>query len=188
MPESVPPGTPDRVTRTHDDIVAEATHELPYGIYVIGSSDHGRPNAMIADWVMQVSFRPRLVAVSFEPDATTLANVRATGHFTVNLLKQENNGMSFAAQFVQPHHAAKVRGRSERAAAGDVDKLAGVDYELTEHGCPILADALAWLRCEVDAEHEVGDHVLVVGRVEDGEVIGEGDPLTSTFTGWVYSG
>jgi flavin reductase (DIM6/NTAB) family NADH-FMN oxidoreductase RutF len=188
MPEPVPPGSPDRVTRTHDDIVAEATHELPYGIYVIGSNDQGRPNGMIADWVMQVSFHPRLIAVGMQPHASTLANVRATGHFTVNLLKQEGNGMALAAQFVQPHRAAKVRGRSEEAAAGEVDKLAGIDFELTEQGCPILEDALAWLRCEVEAEHVVGDHVLVIGRVVDGEVIGTGEPLTSTFTGWVYSG
>jgi flavin reductase (DIM6/NTAB) family NADH-FMN oxidoreductase RutF len=188
MPDLNPAVPPDRVTRTQDDIVAEATHELPYGIYVIGSSDGGTPNAMIADWVMQVSFRPRLVAVAMEPDASTLANVRATGHFTVNLLKQEGNGMALAAQFVQPRHAAKVRGRSDDAAARRYDKLAGVDHELTEQGCPILSDALAWMRCEVDSEHAVGDHVLVFGRVVDGEAVGEGEPLTSTYTGWVYSG
>ncbi len=188
MPESSPKGVPDRVTRTHDDIVAEATHELPYGIYVIGSNDHGKPNAMIADWVMQVSFRPRLLAVAMERDSTTLANVREERVFTVNLLKQEGNGMALAAGFVQPQHGAKVRGRSAAEAAREHDKLAGVDHELTEGGCPILSDALAWLSCELEAEHEVGDHVLVIGRVVDGEVIGQGEPLTSTFTGWVYSG
>ena len=40
-------------------------HEMPYGLYIIGSKeDDGRVNGMMADWVMQVSFEPRLVAVS----------------------------------------------------------------------------------------------------------------------------
>jgi flavin reductase (DIM6/NTAB) family NADH-FMN oxidoreductase RutF len=187
MPEP-PADFPDRVARTADDAIREATHELPYGIYVIGSNDHGTPNAMIADWVMQVSFQPRLLAVACERDASTLAAIRANRAFTVNLLKQQGNGMALARQFVQPHHGDKVRGRSEQAAAQEHDKLLGVDHQLTERGCPVLEDALVWFDCEAEEFLPVGDHVLVIGRVVDGEVIGAGDPLTSTFTGWVYSG
>jgi flavin reductase (DIM6/NTAB) family NADH-FMN oxidoreductase RutF len=53
-------------------------HELPYGLYIIGSkeAEGDKVNGMMADWVMQVSFNPRLVAVAFERDAHTLGNVR----------------------------------------------------------------------------------------------------------------
>jgi len=188
MPERVPDGYPGRVTRTHDDVVREAMHEMPYGIYVIGSSRDGRPNAMIADWVMQVSFSPRLVLVAMENDATTLGAVRESRAFTVSLLQQQNNGMALAARFVQPRRAEKVRGRSEGAAAREVDKLADVEYSATARGCPILTDALMWLDCEAEQFLPAGDHTLVIGRVLDGAVTGTGDPLTSTYTGWVYSG
>ena len=53
-----------KIARDPDDDLKEALHELPYGMYVIGSSDGATPNAMIADWVMQVSFNPRLISVS----------------------------------------------------------------------------------------------------------------------------
>lgn len=188
MPEAIPDGYPGRVARSREDDVREAMHELPYGIYIVGSTANGRPSAMIADWVMQVSFAPRLVAVSLENDSTTLAQLRANPALTVNLLRQQNNGMTLAARFVQPHRASKVRGRSDAAAGREYDKLDGVDYRTTDRGCPILDDALMWVECEVQEFVPAGDHTLVLARVLDGEVVNSGDPLTSTFTGWVYSG
>ncbi|GMU39660.1 MAG: hypothetical protein AMXMBFR23_05260 [Chloroflexota bacterium] len=180
-----------RIERTEDDIIKEAMHEMPYGIYVIGTTADGRANGMIADWVMQVSFSPRLVAVAFERDSTSLQRVRAHGYFTVNLLNQEGNGMALAAKFVQPSNPEKVKGRTGDASVRQpVDKLAGVDTRPSERapGCPILDDALAYLECQSEQVLEVGDHVVVIGRVLYGEVQHSGEPLTSTYTGWSYSG
>ena len=179
-----------KIERTEDDDIREALHEFPYGIYVIGTTRGGRPNAMIADWVMQISFQPRLIAVGFERDSSSLARVREGGFFTVNLLSQEGNGMALARGFVQPSDASKVKGRSEDAAAQQHDKLAGIDYKLAERavGCPILDDALAYAECAAEQFIEAGDHVLVLGRVLFAEVINSGEPLTSTYTGWSYSG
>lgn len=180
-----------RIQRTEDDIIKEAMHEMPYGIYVIGTTADGRANGMIADWVMQVSFSPRLVAVAFERDSTSLQRIRANGYFTVNLLNQEGNGMALAAKFVQPSNPEKVKGRTGDASVRQpVDKLAGVDTRLSERapGCPILEDALAFLECQSEQILEVGDHFVVIGRVLYGEVQQSGEPLTSTYTGWSYSG
>ncbi len=49
------------------DEIERVMHELPYGLYIIGSREEsdGKVNGMMADWVMQVSFEPRLVAVAF---------------------------------------------------------------------------------------------------------------------------
>ena len=63
-----------------------------------------------------------------------------------------------------------------------------MEHTLRPSGCPVLDDALAWIECEAEQFVEVGDHVLVIGRVIDGEVVGSGDPLTSVYTGWTYSG
>lgn len=179
-----------RIERTDDDDIREALHEVPYGIYVIGTARDGVPNAMIADWVMQVSFQPRLLAVAFERDSSSLARVREHPWLTVNLLAQQGNGMALAGRFVQPAAAAKVKGRSVEASAQHHDKLAGISTRLSQRapGCPILTDALAYVECAAETFIDVGDHVLVVSRVLFGEVLNSGDPLTSTFTGWSYSG
>jgi flavin reductase (DIM6/NTAB) family NADH-FMN oxidoreductase RutF len=188
----LPADFPD-VGRREFDPTEQAMHELPYGIYVVGTVEVGddgveRPNGMIADWVMQVSFEPRLVAVAFENDSSSLRRIRANGAFTVNLLTADQDGLELARGFVQPSDGAKVKGRSAEAAAQHHDKLAGVDCTMTEAGCPLLDDALAWLSCEAQEFVPSGDHTLVVGRVIEGAVPGEGDPMTSTFTGWTYSG
>ena len=112
-----------KIARDPDDDLKEALHELPYGMYVIGSSDGATPNAMIADWVMQVSFNPRLISVSYELDSSTLARIRKHKFFTVNLLNQENNGMALAAKFVQPTDSTKIKGRQGAGPAQKMNKL-----------------------------------------------------------------
>ena len=47
--------------------------------------------------------------------------------------------------------------------------------------------AMAWLECEADQFMEAGDHTICVGRVLGGHIVGEGEALTSSFTGWNYS-
>ncbi len=192
MTHEPPADLPD-VDRRELDATEEAMHELPYGIYIVGTVEQDedgepRPNGMIADWVMQVSFEPRLVAVSFENDSSSLRRIRANNAFTVNLLTADQDGLELERRFVQPADGSKVKGRSEAAAAQRHDKLAGVDYSTTEAGCPLLADALTWLSCEAQEFVPAGDHTLVLGRVLEGAAPGEGEPMTSAFTGWTYSG
>jgi flavin reductase (DIM6/NTAB) family NADH-FMN oxidoreductase RutF len=169
------------------DSASSALGEMPYGLYVVGSKSDGDLNGMMADWVMQVAFEPRLVAVSIENDAHTLANVNKSGVFSVNLLAADE--FALAAKFAQPFYGSKVKGRGSPAREEVHHKLDGVRHEPgTQTGCPILTDALAWPECRVTMTVPLGDHTLVVGRVVDGGVLREGEPLTSTITGWPYSG
>jgi flavin reductase (DIM6/NTAB) family NADH-FMN oxidoreductase RutF len=54
----------------------------------------------------------------------------------------------------------------------------GVKTERTERGVVVLAEALAWLECEVAGVFETGgDHDLVVGRVIGGKLVKDGKPF-----------
>ncbi|HEY5640252.1 MAG TPA: flavin reductase family protein [Dehalococcoidia bacterium] len=172
------------------DEIERVMHELPYGLYIIGSREEedGRVNGMMADWVMQVSFEPRLVAVAFEGDSHTLANVRARSFFTVNLLSQDEESMDLARRFAQPFSGDKVKGRKGPEATAVHYKLDGLPYDLTDNGCPVLEAAMAWFECQAEDFVPIGDHILAVGRVLDGSMVREAEPLTSTYTGWTYSG
>jgi flavin reductase (DIM6/NTAB) family NADH-FMN oxidoreductase RutF len=174
--------------RTDDEDIADALEEMPYGLYIIGSrdADGQHLNGMMADWTMQVSFKPRLVAVSIENSARTLRNVRASRVFSVNVLPSD--GIELARNFAQPYEGSKIEGRSEEAAAQVHNKLEHVDYALGQTGCPVLQEALAWFECEVEEIVPVGDHHLVVGRVIDGAVVRDGEPLTQKMLGWNYGG
>jgi len=129
-----------------------------------------------------------LVAVAFENDAHTLGNVRKHGVFTVNLLAADKESMELARPFAQPHSGTKIKGRKGSEATAVHYKLDGLAYRLTERGSPVLEAAMAWCECEAEQYVEIGDHTLVVGRVFDGRVEREAEPMTSTYTGWTYSG
>lgn len=172
-----------------EDQIARVMHEMPYGLYIIGSKEKdGGVNGMMADWVMQVSFDPRLVAVAFENDSHTLGNVRERGAFTVNLLAQDDESMELARRFAQPYSGEKVKGRKGPEATKTHNKLNGVEYDLAESGCPVLAASMAWLDCAVEQIVAIGDHTLVVGLVTAGRIEKEAEPMTSAYTGWTYSG
>lgn len=162
---------------------------LPYGLYIIGSrTPDGDGNGTMADWLTQVSFRPRLLTVSIENTAQTLANIRATGAFSVNLLGQDPAGMELARGFAQPFQDAKISGRARPGRAGIHRKLEGIPYATTALGSPVLAAAIGWVDCEAKQFVEAGDHTLVLGHVVNGRLVNDAEPLTSTYTGWLYSG
>jgi flavin reductase (DIM6/NTAB) family NADH-FMN oxidoreductase RutF len=170
------------------DPVAEALEQMPYGLYIIGSRGEDNINGMMADWVMQVSFEPRLVLVSLENSSTTLRNIRHSQAFTVNLL--DSDSKQLAARFCQPRDASKIQGRSEAARQMIYNKFEGVDFFEGEHtGIPILSDAMMWLECLLEAETPAGDHTLAIGRVVNGEVVDyKREPLTQRILGWSYAG
>jgi flavin reductase (DIM6/NTAB) family NADH-FMN oxidoreductase RutF len=158
---------------------------MNYGMYVIGSRGPAGLNIMAAHWLMQVSFSPRMVALSLENDARTLANIRETRVFSVNIMGEDSTGL--IASFLQPSDPGKVRGR-QALGRGAVDKLAGVPHKTLATGCPVLKAALAWFECEVEGGLPTGDHTLIVARITDGGQINHGKPLRDDDLGWTYSG
>jgi len=177
------PGLPRTI-----DPVEQVMLALSYGVHVIGSrAGDGTLNVMLADWVMQVSFKPRLVAAAIENDARTLRFVRETGAFTVNLL-HASDGEQIARKVVMPAEGAKIRDRSASAAGLVHDKLAGLRHGVHDNGCPVLDDALGWFACDVEQLVVAGDHTLVIGRVTDGAVLRSGEMLIERELGWEYAG
>jgi flavin reductase (DIM6/NTAB) family NADH-FMN oxidoreductase RutF len=169
--------------------VERVMHEMPYGLYIVGSKESdGRVNGMMADWVMQVSFDPRLVAVSFEASSHTLHNIRERHYFTVNLLAQDDQSMELARRFAQPFSGEKIEGRKSEERAKVHYKLDGVPHQLSANGAPVLDAALGWFECQLTDERPIGDHILIIGAVLDGGMLKEAEPMTSAYTGWTYSG
>jgi flavin reductase (DIM6/NTAB) family NADH-FMN oxidoreductase RutF len=90
--------------------------------------------------------------------------LRSTKTFVVNVLGQGQE---------------KLAGHFARQAMAGEDKLDATPTREANGGARILTEAIAWLDCEVEAIHPVGDHLLVVGRVHDGAVQSEGLGLSS---------
>jgi flavin reductase (DIM6/NTAB) family NADH-FMN oxidoreductase RutF len=58
-----------------------------------------------------------------------------------------------------------------RGVRAGEDPFAGMRTAETAGGATYLADALAYLECEVQDRHPAGDHELVVGRVVGGRLL-----------------
>jgi len=153
----------------------------------VSRSTDGQSNLMLADWFMQVSFVPRLVAVAIENDARTLRFVREARVFSVNLLHAKD-GAEIARRVVMPADGGKIRGRSDAASLQVHDKLSRVRHSFHESGVPLLQDALGWFVCEVEQFVPTGDHTLVIGGVTDGSMLRSGNVLTERDLGWEYAG
>ncbi|MEX0750095.1 MAG: flavin reductase family protein [Dehalococcoidia bacterium] len=169
-----------------DSNAKPALDMMNYGMYVVGSKGPMGLNVMAAHWLMQISFQPRMVALSVENDARTLANIREERVFSVNVMGE--NSHELVATFLQPADPGKIIGRAAEGKPVMVDKLAGVPHKTMSTGCPILRDALAWYECEVEGGIPTGDHTLIVARVVDGGQISHGKPLRDDDLGWTYSG
>ena len=93
--------------------------------------------------------------------STTWPHIREAGHFCVNVLGEDQEQLC----------------RLFAVTGGD--KFAGIGWKgAGTTGAPIIDDVLAWLDCTIEAQHEAGDHVIVVGRVHElGLTHHEGKPL-----------
>ena len=148
-----------------------ALKQISYGLYVVGSKNGDEVNGMTANWLTQCSFEPRMVALAVEAQSHTMANIRASNVFSVNIVAEEDTDL--IEKFVEPQ---------ERAG----NKLGGVAFRTEQTGCPILEQAIAWMECEVAQTVMAGDHELVIGVVVNGGQNREGDPLTLRAMGWSY--
>ena len=132
---------------------------LPTGVTVITAHHAEGPVAMSANSVTSVSLEPPLILFCPAKSSTTWPRIRQSGRFCVNI---------FGAQHEEI---------SRRFAARGVDRFAGVAWHSRPAG-PALDDAVAWIECTIDAEHEAGDHLIVVGAVDRLDVREDGgEPL-----------
>ncbi len=130
------------------------------GVTVVTTANAvGTPAGLSVNSFTSVSLDPPLVAFCVARASTTWPRIRALGSFCVNILSQDQEDLS---------RVFATRG---------ADKFRGVGWRPAESGAPVLAGALGWLDCTVEAEHEAGDHVIVVGRVRDTGVEHEEGPL-----------
>jgi flavin reductase (DIM6/NTAB) family NADH-FMN oxidoreductase RutF len=151
------------------DTFVEIMASYPAGVAIVTTLDaEGTPRGLTTTAVSSVSAEPPLLLVCVDLTSRTLPALRAGGRFVVNFLRE---------------------GRSElarRFASKRDDKFEGVAWDATASGMPVLADdALAWAECVTVQELEPGDHVILLGQVEEGAGAGDEDaPLMYYRRSW----
>jgi flavin reductase (DIM6/NTAB) family NADH-FMN oxidoreductase RutF len=120
----------------------------PTGVTVVSCAPQGRePLAITVNSFTSVSLEPTLVLWCIDRPSSVFSDYFEAGHYGVSILAADQADLS--TRFATPgnHHFEPGEG------------------EVFVTGAPLLPGRLAGFDCEVDARHDAGDHVILVGRV-----------------------
>jgi 3-hydroxy-9,10-secoandrosta-1,3,5(10)-triene-9,17-dione monooxygenase reductase component len=138
------------------------------GVVVVTGATEAGPAGLTCQSFSSLSLDPPLVLLSTARSSTTWPRIAATGRFAVNVL------------------AADQQALSTRFAVSGGDKFAGQAWRTGALGNPLLDGAIAHVECDIDATHDGGDHVIVVGRVRALEAPGLDAALPLVYYGSGY--
>jgi flavin reductase (DIM6/NTAB) family NADH-FMN oxidoreductase RutF len=119
------------------------------GVTVVTAMGTDGPIGFTCQSFSSLSLDPPLVAFAPARTSTTWPRLREAGRFCVNVLAEDQSGLSQAF------------------ARSGTDKYAGVSWAPSPHGSPMLEGVVAWIDSELWAEYDGGDHTIVVARVLD---------------------
>lgn len=120
------------------------------GVTVVTAADPetGEVVGMTANSFASVSLEPPLVLWSIVREAKSLPVFMKATHFAINILAKD-----------QLDH-------SNRFARPGADKFVDVDWTPGLGGAPVLGQTAAVFECARHAEHDGGDHIIMLGRVD----------------------
>ncbi|KAB7647960.1 flavin reductase family protein [Polymorphobacter fuscus] len=113
---------------------------------VTGRAADGTRTGLTANSFTSVSLDPPLLLFCPANGASALPLLRETGRFAINIL--DLDGQPIADRFTR-------RG---------IDRFAEADW-IDWDGLPVLAAAKAAFACHIHADHDGGDHRIIVGRI-----------------------
>ena len=130
------------------------------GVSVITAQGEQGPAGATANALSSLSLDPPLALVCFDLSSRTLAAVRESERFGINMLSagQEDISRLFATKKSQE------------------EKFAEIDHHL-DQGVPVIDNCLAYLVCGLDSELRRGDHVIAIGQVLESGVDEDAAPL-----------
>ncbi|MFD9466936.1 flavin reductase family protein [Streptomyces sp. NPDC060027] len=124
---------------------------LPTGVTVLTTSapDGTGQAGMTASAVCALSLDPPLILVCADNHSRTLARIRSTGAFAVNVLREDQTLL--AKRFADP-------------SLEQADRFACTDHHRVDD-LPVLDEAVAWLTCDVHDAYPGGDHTILTASV-----------------------
>lgn len=127
---------------------------FPTGVCIITAVHDGTPVGLAANSFTSVSLDPPLVAFCAADTSSTWPSIQAAGSFCVNVLAEDHEDLC------------------RLFATKGADRFEAAPWRKGVSGSPVLDGVLAYIDCTIEAEHQAGDHVIVVGRVVE---LGTGD-------------
>jgi 3-hydroxy-9,10-secoandrosta-1,3,5(10)-triene-9,17-dione monooxygenase reductase component len=115
------------------------------GVVIVTATHDGEPVGMTCQSFSSLSLSPPLVMFSPARTSTTWPRIRQAGSFAVNILAEDQGALCRVF------------------AVSGADKFADVQWEPGVTGAPLIAGALAYIECHLEAVLAGGDHDIVLG-------------------------
>jgi flavin reductase (DIM6/NTAB) family NADH-FMN oxidoreductase RutF len=127
----------------------DALRHFPAGVTIVTIKSGAQVHGLTVSAFASVSPDPPLIAVIIDHRHTAYPLMQEQGaSFAVNILHEEQLDLSERFAWLK-----------------DQDRFAEGDWKTALTGAPVLADALAWLDCEIVGSHPAGTHTIYVGQV-----------------------
>ena len=143
-----------------------AFRQLSYGVYVISTWDKGRATGCTANSAMQITSEPATIAVSINHDNYTNQCIQDTGKFAISILGENS--------------APGIIGTFGFKSGRDNNKFEEVE-QAVKGFMPVVADACAYIVCDVVDKMETSTHTVFLGKVVDADILKEDEPMTYAY-------
>jgi flavin reductase (DIM6/NTAB) family NADH-FMN oxidoreductase RutF len=133
---------------------SKAERYFTTGVSMITSHGPCGPNVMAAEWVIQISYSPVLIATFIHKGSQTLKNIEKSKEFGVNVAsKMQTSQVSVSGGY----------------SGSEIDKLQIKDLFKTIKSkkikAPLIAGCTINAECILVKKEKIGDHVMLVGKV-----------------------
>ncbi|MGI0062069.1 MAG: flavin reductase family protein, partial [Nitrosotalea sp.] len=135
-------------------VPSKAERYFSTGVSMITSRGTKGPNVMAAEWVMQISYNPVLIAIFIHKGSQTIKNIEKTKEFGVNVASKD--------QTTEVNVAGGYSG-------SEIDKLKIKNiFQITapqKIKTPMILGCTVNAECKLVRKEKIGDHVMFVGKI-----------------------
>jgi len=135
------------------------------GVVIATGCLDGEPAGFAAQSFTSLSLDPPLVALAPGKTSTSWPKIRDSGSFCINIL------------------GAHQKAICDVFAQSGIDKFAEFPWHAGVTGAPVLDGVIAYVDCDLEAEHDAGDHTIAVGRIRDIRILDAGSAPLLFFRG-----
>ncbi len=125
------------------------------GVVIATGAVDGAPAGFAAQSFVSLSLDPPLIALCPGKNSSSWPKLRDSGSFCINIL------------------AADQKPVCDAMAQSGGDKFAQIAWRAGVTGSPILEGVVGYVDCDLEAEHDAGDHTIAIGRIRDFAILDE---------------
>jgi 3-hydroxy-9,10-secoandrosta-1,3,5(10)-triene-9,17-dione monooxygenase reductase component len=142
---------PHRVTPFDSAEFRRVLGHVPTSVVVVtGRDSRGAPAGVTIGSFVSISLEPPLVGFFQGHGSASWAAIAESGCFSVNVLAASQQELCW---------------RFAKEPAAGTSRFDGIEIDNAPNGSPLLPGGVASIDCDIESTLDIGDHLLVVGRV-----------------------